>query len=77
MAMEWGRPRMKRAKGRPTDHVAGQGHGEWAPGSCRLVILACWRAVPYGFWRKLHKLFGPLYLMGAFHGVMLFPKHCG
>jgi predicted ferric reductase len=29
------------------------------------------RMVPYGFWRKLHRLFAPVYLMGVFHSVIL------
>jgi predicted ferric reductase len=31
-----------------------------------LVIIALLRMVPYGFWRKLHRLFAPVYLMGCF-----------
>ena len=76
MAMEWAAPRMKRAKGASDPIMSlAKDMGEWAAWVVLgLVILALLRAVPYGFWRKLHKLFGPLYLMGAFHGVMLFPK---
>jgi predicted ferric reductase len=76
MAMEWAAPRMKRAHGAPEPLVSlAKDMGEWAAWAVLgLVILALLRAVPYGFWRKLHKLFGPLYLMGAFHSVMLFPK---
>lgn len=48
--------------------------GEWAAWAVLgLVILALLRAVPYGFWRKLHKLFAPIYLMGVFHGLILIP----
>lgn len=76
VTMGWVAPRMKRARGAPDPLVSlAREMGEWAAWCMLgLVILALLRAVPYGFWRKLHKLFGPLYLMGAFHGLMLFPK---
>lgn len=76
VAMEWVAPRMKRAHGARDPLISlAKDMGEWAAWVLlALVILALLRAVPYGFWRKLHKLFGPLYLMGAFHGAMLFPK---
>jgi predicted ferric reductase len=66
---------MKRARGAPEPLMSlAKDMGEWAAWVVLgLIILALLRAVPYGFWRKLHKLFGPLYLMGAFHGAMLFP----
>ena len=75
VAMEWVAPRMKRARGTPDPLISlAKDMGEWAAWVVLgLIILALLRAVPYGFWRKLHKLFGPLYLMGAFHGAMLFP----
>ncbi|WP_199052563.1 ferric reductase-like transmembrane domain-containing protein [Aquitalea sp. ASV15] len=48
--------------------------GEWAAWAVLgLVIIALLRMVPYGFWRKLHKLFAPVYLMGAFHSAILIP----
>ncbi|WP_287876971.1 ferric reductase-like transmembrane domain-containing protein [Aquitalea sp.] len=48
--------------------------GEWAAWAVLgLVIIALLRMVPYGFWRKLHKLFAPVYLMGVFHSVILTP----
>ena len=75
VAMEWAAPRVKRARGAPDPLLSlAKDMGEWAAWVVLgLIILALLRAVPYGIWRKLHKLFGPLYLMGAFHGVMLFP----
>jgi predicted ferric reductase len=76
VAMEWVAPRVKRARGVRDPLVSlAKDMGEWAAWVVLgLIILALLRAVPYGFWRKLHKLFGPLYLMGAFHGAMLFPQ---
>jgi predicted ferric reductase len=76
VAMEWVAPRMKRARGARDPLVSlAKDMGEWAAWVVLgLIILALLRAVPYGFWRKLHKLFGPLYLMGVFHGAMLFPR---
>ncbi|MBV8680748.1 MAG: ferric reductase-like transmembrane domain-containing protein [Aquitalea sp.] len=48
--------------------------GEWAAWAVLgLVLLALLRLVPYGFWRKLHKLFAPVYLMGVFHSAILIP----
>lgn len=49
--------------------------GEWAAWVILgLVIIALLRMVPYGFWRKLHRLFAPVYLMGVFHSVILTPQ---
>ncbi|TDR82971.1 ferredoxin reductase family protein [Paludibacterium purpuratum] len=38
-----------------------------------LVLLALLRRLPYGIFRKLHTLFAPLFLLGAFHGAVLMP----
>jgi len=48
--------------------------GEWTAWAVlAMVLLALLRAVPYRFWRKLHLLFAPLYLLGVFHSVVLMP----
>jgi predicted ferric reductase len=76
MAMEWAAPRIKRSGGvkDPLISVA-RDVGEWAAWAVlAMVILALLRAVPYRFWRKVHKLFAPLFLMGAFHGLILMPR---
>ncbi len=53
----------------------GQGKemGEWAAwGMIALGIVSLLRVVPYGWFRKLHKGFPVIFLLGAFHsGVML------
>jgi predicted ferric reductase len=50
------------------------GVGQWAAWLVLgMVALALLRVVPYRFWRKLHTLFAPIYLMGVFHGVILMP----
>lgn len=77
MALHWAAPRMRHGGGH------GQGFslvglakdvGEWTAWAVlAMVLLALLRAVPYRFWRKLHILFAPLYLMGAFHSVILMP----
>ena len=50
------------------------GIGSWsAYAVLALVLLSLLRLLPYGFWRKLHTLFAPLFLLGAFHGAILLP----
>lgn len=75
MAMQWAEPRIKRAGGVKDPLVSfAKDVGEWAAWAVlAMVILALLRAVPYRFWRKVHKLFAPLFLMGAFHGLILMP----
>ncbi|WP_338621101.1 ferric reductase-like transmembrane domain-containing protein [Paludibacterium sp. THUN1379] len=49
--------------------------GSWsAYAMLALVALALLRLVPYGVFRKLHTLFAPLFLLGAFHGAILLPR---
>ncbi|STQ89719.1 ferredoxin reductase family protein [Iodobacter fluviatilis] len=76
MAMEWAAPRIKRSGGIKDPLVSfAKDVGEWAAWAVlAMVILALLRAVPYRFWRKVHKLFAPLFLMGAFHGLILMPR---
>lgn len=38
-----------------------------------MVPAALLRLLPYRGWRKSHTLFAPLYLLGAFHSVVLMP----
>ncbi len=76
MAMEWAAPRIKRSGGVKDPLISfAKDVGEWAAWAVlAMVILALLRAVPYRFWRKVHQLFAPLFLMGAFHGVILMPR---
>lgn len=75
LALAWVAPRIKSGGGGKDPLVSlAKDVGEWAAWAVlAMVILALLRAVPYRFWRKLHKLFAPLYLMGAFHGLILMP----
>ncbi|MBN3002798.1 ferric reductase-like transmembrane domain-containing protein [Chromobacterium alkanivorans] len=74
LAMAWVAPRVKSGGGKNPLTSLAKDVGEWAAWAVlAMVILALLRAVPYRFWRKLHKLFGPLYLMGVFHGLILMP----
>lgn len=74
LALQWVEPRVKRGGAKDPLVSLAKDMGEWAAWAVlALVVLALLRAVPYGFWRKLHKLFAPLYLVGAFHGVVLMP----
>ncbi|AZN36737.1 ferredoxin reductase family protein [Iodobacter ciconiae] len=78
MAMEWAAPRIRHSglgKGKDPLISLAKDVGEWAAWAVlAMVILALLRAVPYRFWRKVHKLFAPLFLMGAFHGLILMPR---
>ena len=48
--------------------------GEWAAWAMiALGIIALLRFIPYGRFRKVHKIFPVVFLMGAFHSVMLTP----
>lgn len=48
--------------------------GEWAGYILlALVVVALIRRIPYRYFRLVHKAFGPLFLAGAFHGLMLLP----
>lgn len=38
-----------------------------------MLILALWRSFSYKIWRYTHKLMAPLYLLIAFHGLILTP----
>ncbi|MCB5196488.1 ferredoxin reductase family protein [Deefgea salmonis] len=76
MAMEWAAPRI-RSGAKIKDPLLdwAKDVGEWAAWAIlAMVILALLRAVPYRYWRKVHKLFAPLFLMGAFHGLILMPS---
>ncbi|MFC7420431.1 ferric reductase-like transmembrane domain-containing protein [Iodobacter arcticus] len=75
MAMEWVAPRIKRSGSIKDPLVSfAKDVGEWAAWAVlAMIILALLRAVPYRFWRKVHQLFAPLFLMGAFHGLILMP----
>jgi len=76
MAMEWAAPKLKHGKGAKDPLMSlAKDMGEWAAWAVlAMVILALLRAVPYRLWRKVHKLFAPLYLMGVFHTLILMPK---
>lgn len=39
-----------------------------------LVVIALIKRIPYNWFRAIHKYFGIIFLMGAYHGVMLLPK---
>ncbi|WP_182075963.1 ferric reductase-like transmembrane domain-containing protein [Deefgea sp. CFH1-16] len=76
MAMEWAAPRI-RSGAKIKDPLVSWAKdvGEWAAWAIlAMVILALLRAVPYRYWRKVHKLFAPLFLMGALHGLILMPS---
>ena len=75
LALAWVTPRIKSGGGGKDPLVSlAKDVGEWAAWAVlAMVILALLRAVPYRFWRKLHQLFAPLYLAGAFHGLILMP----
>ncbi|WP_293931431.1 ferric reductase-like transmembrane domain-containing protein [Iodobacter sp.] len=77
MALEWATPKVKHAKGAKDPLMSlAKDMGEWAAWAVlAMVILALLRAVPYRLWRKVHKLFAPLYLMGAFHALILMPQN--
>lgn len=48
--------------------------GEWAGYILlALVVVALIRRIPYRYFRLVHKAFGPVFLAGAFHGLMLLP----
>jgi len=49
-----------------------EGVGEWAfYGAVALIIVALVKLVPYGIFRRLHRLLAPIYLALAFHTVIL------
>ncbi|MBS1159355.1 MAG: Oxidoreductase FAD-binding region [Proteobacteria bacterium] len=48
--------------------------GEWAGYILlALVVVALIRRIPYRYFRLVHKAFGPVFLAGAFHGLILLP----
>lgn len=62
------------AGGDPLIGMARDG-GEWAAWlMIGLAILALLRFVPYGWFRKAHKGFPVVFLIGAFHSVVLTPE---
>lgn len=49
-----------------------EGVGEWAfYATVALIVVALVRWVPYGFFRRLHRLIAPAYLALVFHSVIL------
>ena len=51
---------------------AAEGLGEWAfYAAVALILVALVRAVPYGAFRRLHRLLAPIYLALVFHTVIL------
>lgn len=49
--------------------------GEWAGYILlALVVVALVKRIPYRYFRWVHKLFGAVFIGGAFHGLMLLPK---
>ena len=58
----------------PFDALISQGRetGEWAAwGMVVLGVVSLLRFVPYGWFRKLHKGFPVIFLLGAFHSVVM------
>jgi len=48
--------------------------GEWAGYILMaLVVLALVKRIPYRYFRWVHRAFAPVFLAGAFHGLMLMP----
>ncbi|MCL7466815.1 ferric reductase-like transmembrane domain-containing protein [Phaeovulum sp. NW3] len=51
---------------------AAEGVGEWAfYAAVALIVVALVRLVPYGVFRRLHRLLAPIYLALAFHTIIL------
>lgn len=49
--------------------------GEWAGYALvALVLVALFKAIPYRWFRLVHKAFGVIFLMGAYHGVMMLQR---
>lgn len=74
LALEWAAPKVRKAGGvkDPLMSLA-KDMGEWAAwGMLAMVVVALLSAIPYRWWRPSHRLFAPLVLMGAWHGLMLF-----
>jgi predicted ferric reductase len=48
--------------------------GEWAIyATLAMLVLTLWKRIPYRMWRHVHRLMPVLYLILAFHAVMLAP----
>ncbi|KAG1082973.1 hypothetical protein G6F40_014930 [Rhizopus arrhizus] len=48
--------------------------GEWAVWILvALVVLTLWRRFPYHLWRQVHRIAAVVFLVVAFHGVVLTP----
>jgi predicted ferric reductase len=75
-SLHWVEPMARRAHGHGGFSLVRAAHqvGEWcAWAMLAMVPVALLRLVPYRWWRKSHTLFAPLYLLGAFHSVVLMP----
>lgn len=75
MALGWALPRGHHPRGHGFSLIPlAKEVGEWcAWAMLAMVPASLLRLIPYRWWRKSHILFAPLYLLGAFHSVVLMP----